>query len=76
MAKAEQVEQVEKPCWLERNADRLIRRLQWHERADCVRELANEYIQEGYVADVALAKALDYWGPCPYREYVSRGYGL
>ena len=76
MANAEQVEQVEKPCWLERNADRLIRRLQWHERADCVRELANEYIQEGYVADVALAKALDYWGPCPYREYVSRGYGL
>ena len=76
MAKAEQAEQVEKPCWLERNADRLIRRLQWHERADSVRELAKEYIQEGYVADVALAKALDYWGPSPYRHYVSRGYGL
>ena len=76
MAKAEQAEQAEKPCWLERNADRLIRRLQWHERADCVRELAKEYIQDGFVPDVALAKALDYWGPSAYRHYVSRGYGL
>lgn len=76
MANAEQVEQVEKPCWVERNADRLIRRLQWHERADEVRELANDYIRDGFVADVALAKALDYWGPCPYRQFVSRGYGL
>ncbi len=76
MAKAERAKQVEKPCWLERNADRLIRRLQWHERADEVRELANDYIRDGFVADVALAKALDYWGPCPYRQFVSRGYGL
>ncbi len=68
--------QTSNACWLERNSDKLIRRLQWHERADDVRELANELITEGFARDVALSKALDYWGPCPYRETVSRGRGL
>jgi hypothetical protein len=68
--------QTSKPCWSERNSDKLIRRLQWHERADEARELANELIAEGFARDVALARALDYWGPSAYRERVSRGRGL
>lgn len=69
-------EQIEKPCWLERNSEKLIRRLQWHDRADCVRQVAAEYVADGYSRDVALAKALDYFGPSPYRQFISRGPGL
>ena len=68
--------QTGKACWSEQNSDKLIRLLQWHDRADDVRELANDLIAEGFTRDVALSKALDYWGPCPYRETVSRGRGL
>lgn len=69
------VDKVE-ACWIERNAARLIQRLQWHEWADLVRQYADELIQDGFVPDVALAKALDWGGPSAMRRQVSRGRGL